>query len=62
MAHGTLQFIGVGTPPDEDGWADMSYVLVAEENIGRHMIDYKVVVDKRRVRVGIGDKVRGKVG
>ena len=44
--HGTLQFIGVGTPPDEDGSADLQYVLEAARNVGRHMTDYKVIIDK----------------
>ena len=57
--HGTIQFIAVGTPPDEDGSADMQYVLAAARNIGRLMTDYKVVVDKSTVPVGTGDKVRG---
>jgi UDPglucose 6-dehydrogenase len=56
--HGTLQFIGVGTPPDEDGSADLQYVLAAARNIGRYMTDYKVVVDKSTVPVGTADKVR----
>jgi UDPglucose 6-dehydrogenase len=58
VAHGTLQFIGVGTPPDEDGSADLQYVVAAATNIGRHMTDYKVVVDKSTVPVGTADKVR----
>ncbi len=58
VAHGTIQFIAVGTPPDEDGSADMQYVLSAARNIGLHMNDYKVVVDKSTVPVGTGDKVR----
>ena len=58
VAHGTLQFIGVGTPPDEDGSADLQYVLAAARNIGRHMTDYKVIVDKSTVPVGTGDKVQ----
>lgn len=58
VAHGTLQFIAVGTPPDEDGSADMKYVLEAARNIGRHMTDYKVIVDKSTVPVGTADKVR----
>ncbi|MDP3031890.1 MAG: nucleotide sugar dehydrogenase, partial [Rhodocyclaceae bacterium] len=58
VAHGTIQFIAVGTPPDEDGSADMQYVLSAARNIGQHMSDYKVVVDKSTVPVGTGDKVR----
>jgi UDPglucose 6-dehydrogenase len=58
VAHGTLQFIGVGTPPDEDGSADLQYVVAAATNIGRHMTDYKVVVDKSTVPVGTADRVR----
>ncbi len=46
VAHGTIQFIAVGTPPDEDGSADLKYVVAAAPNIGRFMNDYKVVVDK----------------
>ena len=57
VQHGTMQFIGVGTPPDEDGSADLQYVLAAARNIGRHMTDYKVIVDKSTVPVGTGDKV-----
>jgi UDPglucose 6-dehydrogenase len=61
VGHGTLQFIGVGTPPDEDGSADLQYVLAAAENIGRHMTDYKVVIDKSTVPVGTADKVRARI-
>ena len=57
VAHGTLQFIAVGTPPGEDGSADLQYVLAAARNIGRLMTDYKVVIDKSTVPVGTGDKV-----
>ncbi len=56
--HGTIQFIAVGTPPDEDGSADLQYVLAAARNIGRLMTDYKVVVDKSTVPVGTGAKVK----
>ena len=56
VAHGTIQFIGVGTPPDEDGSADMQYVLAAAASIGRHMTDYKVIVDKSTVPVGTADR------
>ena len=55
---GTIQFIAVGTPPDEDGSADMKYVVAAARNIGKHMDDYKVIVDKSTVPVGTADKVR----
>ena len=58
VAHGALQFIGVGTPPDEDGGADLSHVLAAARSIGQHMTEYKVVVDKSTVPVGTADKVR----
>jgi UDPglucose 6-dehydrogenase len=58
VAHGTLQFIAVGTPPDEDGSADLQHVLAAARNIGRHMTSHKVVVDKSTVPVGTADKVR----
>ncbi len=61
VQHGTIQFIAVGTPPDEDGSADLQYVIAAARNIGRHMTDYKVVVDKSTVPVGTGDKVRSAV-
>lgn len=57
VAHGSVQFIAVGTPPDEDGSADLQYVLAAARNIGRYMLDAKVVVDKSTVPVGTADKV-----
>lgn len=56
--HGIIQFIAVGTPPDEDGSADLQYVLAAARNIGKYMDGYRVVVDKSTVPVGTGDKVR----
>jgi UDPglucose 6-dehydrogenase len=57
VAHGQLQFIAVGTPPDEDGSADLQYVLAAARNIGRHMDGFKVIVDKSTVPVGTADRV-----
>ena len=57
VAHGTLQFIAVGTPPDEDGSADLQYVLAAARNIGRHMTGFKVIIDKSTVPVGTADRV-----
>lgn len=61
-AHfGTVQFIAVGTPPDEDGSADMKYVTAAARNIGKFMTDYKVVVDKSTVPVGTADAVRAAI-
>ena len=62
VAHGVLQLIAVGTPPGEDGSADMKYVLEAARSIGRHMAEYKVVVNKSTVPVGTADKVRAVVG
>ena len=61
VAHGTLQFIAVGTPPDEDGSADLQYVLAAARNIGRLMTDYKLVIDKSTVPVGTADKVEAAI-
>lgn len=61
VQFGTIQFIAVGTPPDEDGSADLQYVLSAARAIGRHMTDYKVVVDKSTVPVGTADKVKAAV-
>ena len=58
VAFGEIQFIAVGTPPDEDGSADLQYVVAAARNIGRHMTDYKLVVDKSTVPVGTADKVK----
>ena len=58
---GTVQFIAVGTPPGEDGSADMKYVTAAARNIGRYMTDYKVVVDKSTVPVGTADAVRAAI-
>ncbi len=60
-AHGVVQFIAVGTPPDEDGSADLQYVVAAARNIGRNMHDYRVIVDKSTVPVGTADKVRAAV-
>lgn len=57
VAHGQIQFIAVGTPPDEDGSADLQYVLAAARNIGRHMTGFKVIVDKSTVPVGTAEKV-----
>jgi UDPglucose 6-dehydrogenase len=57
IAHGEVLFIAVGTPPGEDGSADLQYVLAAARDIGRHMLGFKVVVDKSTVPVGTGQKV-----
>jgi UDPglucose 6-dehydrogenase len=61
VQHGTIQFIAVGTPPDEDGSADLKYVLAAARTIGRLMTDYKVVVDKSTVPVGTADLVNAAI-
>ena len=61
VRFGTIQFIAVGTPPDEDGAADMQHVLAAARSIGRHMTDYKLVVDKSTVPVGTADAVHAAI-
>jgi UDPglucose 6-dehydrogenase len=61
IAYGTVQLIAVGTPPGEDGSADLTHVVSAARNIGRLMKDYKLVVDKSTVPVGTADKVRAAV-
>lgn len=55
--HGSVQFIAVGTPPDEDGSADLRYVLAAAREVGRHMDGYRVIVNKSTVPVGTARKV-----
>jgi len=59
--HGTVQFIAVGTPPGEDGSADLQYVVAAARSIGANMDDYRVIVDKSTVPVGTADKVRAAI-
>ncbi len=61
VAFGDVQFIAVGTPPDEDGSADLQYVVEAARNIGKYMTTYKVVVDKSTVPVGTADKVKAAI-
>ncbi|WP_369929593.1 UDP-glucose/GDP-mannose dehydrogenase family protein [Xanthomonas sp. NCPPB 2632] len=61
VAHGELIFIAVGTPPDEDGSADMKYVLSVARTIGEHIDDYAVVVNKSTVPVGTADRVRATI-
>ncbi|MET0090281.1 MAG: UDP-glucose/GDP-mannose dehydrogenase family protein [Candidatus Thiodiazotropha sp.] len=61
VSHGLFQFIAVGTPPDEDGSADLQYVLAVAESIASHMQEYRVVVDKSTVPVGTADKVRERI-
>ncbi|REL26146.1 UDP-glucose/GDP-mannose dehydrogenase family protein [Thalassotalea euphylliae] len=61
VEHGTLQFIAVGTPPDEDGSADLKYVLAVAETIATHMTSAKIVVDKSTVPVGTADQVSARI-
>lgn len=61
IAFGTLLFIAVGTPPDENGSADLTHVLTVARTIGQHIGDYKVVVNKSTVPVGTADKVHAAV-
>lgn len=61
VEFGDVQFIAVGTPPGEDGSADLRYVLAAARNIGRYMTTPKIVVDKSTVPVGTGAKVRAEI-
>jgi UDPglucose 6-dehydrogenase len=58
VRHGQFQFIAVGTPRDEDGSADLRYVLAAARNVGRYMSEYRLVADKSTVPVGTADLVR----
>jgi UDPglucose 6-dehydrogenase len=61
VQHGVFQFIAVGTPPGEDGSADLKYVLQVARTIGEHMSDYRVVITKSTVPVGTCDKVRAEL-
>jgi UDPglucose 6-dehydrogenase len=61
VQHGQVQFIAVGTPPDEDGAADMQYVLAVAKSIATNMNGYRVIVNKSTVPVGTADKVRAAV-
>jgi UDPglucose 6-dehydrogenase len=61
IRHGLFQFIAVGTPPEEAGSADLSHVLTVAETIGRHMTEFRIVVDKSTVPVGTADKVRERI-
>lgn len=58
VSHGLLQFIAVGTPPDEDGSADLQHVLAVAKSIAEHMMEYKIVINKSTVPVGTAEKVR----
>ena len=61
VAHGELIFIAVGTPPDEDGSADLRYVLTVARTIAEHMQDKKYIINKSTVPVGTADKVREEI-
>jgi UDPglucose 6-dehydrogenase len=61
VAHGVVQFLAVGTPPGEDGSADLQHVLDAARSIGRHIDGYRVIVDKSTVPVGTADRVRAAI-
>lgn len=58
VAHGLFQFIAVGTPPGEDGSADLQHVLAVARTVGQHMDEYRIVVNKSTVPVGTADKVK----
>jgi UDPglucose 6-dehydrogenase len=59
--HGLFQFVAVGTPPDEDGSADLKHVLAVARAIGENLEDYRIVVDKSTVPVGTADKVKAEI-
>ncbi len=61
VSHGLFQFIAVGTPPDEDGSADLQYVLAVASGIAEQMDDYRIVVNKSTVPVGTADKVKAHI-
>lgn len=61
VEHGEVQFIAVGTPPEEDGSADLQYVLAVADTIGRYMNTAKVIIDKSTVPVGTADKVNATI-
>ncbi|HED19745.1 MAG TPA: UDP-glucose/GDP-mannose dehydrogenase family protein [Gammaproteobacteria bacterium] len=61
VAHGLFQFIAVGTPPDEDGSADLQHVLAVAKTIGEHIGEYRIIVNKSTVPVGTADRVRTQV-
>ncbi len=61
VAHGAVQFIAVGTPSDQDGSADMRYVIAAARSIGRSMTEYRVIVNKSTVPVGTAERVHAAI-
>ncbi|TCK17256.1 UDPglucose 6-dehydrogenase [Thiogranum longum] len=60
VQHGLFQFIAVGTPPDEDGSADLQHVLAVAGTIGEHLDEYRIIVNKSTVPVGTADRVRAR--
>ena len=61
IKHGLFQFIAVGTPPQEDGSADLQHVVAVAAKIAEHMAEYKIIISKSTVPVGTADKVRAVV-
>lgn len=61
VAHGRIQIIAVGTPPDEDGSADLQYVLAVAKTIAERMTEQRIIVDKSTVPVGTADKVKAQI-
>jgi len=61
VAHGLFQFVAVGTPPDEDGSADLQHVLAVSRTIGEYLDDYRIIVNKSTVPVGTADRVRAEI-
>ncbi|MBF6039811.1 MULTISPECIES: UDP-glucose/GDP-mannose dehydrogenase family protein [Pseudomonas] len=61
VQHGDVLLIAVGTPPDEDGSADLQYVLSVAQTIAQHMDRHQIIVDKSTVPVGTGDLVRARI-
>lgn len=61
VQHGLFQFIAVGTPPDEDGSADLQYVLAVAESIAQHMDGHHIIIDKSTIPVGTADKVKSTI-
>src|SRR5690606_37749547 len=61
IAHAEVLFIAVGTPPDEDGSADLQYVLQVARTIGEHLQRPAIIVDKSTVPVGTADRVRATI-
>jgi UDPglucose 6-dehydrogenase len=61
VQHGLLQFVAVGTPPEEDGSADLSHVLTVARTIGEHLMDYRIIVNKSTVPVGTADRVKAEI-